>query len=92
MQQWIHQQETPTEGNKMSWIQMQEELDYNRDDSEYRAVLAAEAFDPQQFVDSCDDHGQSFDIRSEHCTECPVFIPKLPEEIWLAEWEDIPPF
>lgn len=75
----------------MSWIQMQEELDYNRDDSEYRAVLAAEAFDPQQFVDSCDEHNQSFDIRFEGCTECPVFVPKTNEELMLAEWDyDIP--
>lgn len=76
----------------MSWIQAQEELDYNRDDSEYLAVLRADHFDPYEFFTDCEEHGQSFDIRSGHCTDCPVFVPKLPEEIWLEEWEDLPPF
>lgn len=73
----------------MSWIQAQEELDYDTQ-SEYLAVLRAEHDDPYQFVADCDEHGQSFDVRSGHCTECPVFVPKPIEEIWLQEWEDVP--
>lgn len=77
----------------MSWIQAQEERDYDTQE-EYRAVLRADHFDPYEFFTDCEEHGQAFDIRTGHCTACPVFEPKTPEEIMLEHWDagDEPPF
>lgn len=68
---------------KMSQVQWQEEQDYNRDDSAWIEAMRADNEDPQQFVDECEAHGEVFDIRTEHCTKCPVFVPKTREELIL---------
>lgn len=73
----------------MSWIQEQEERDYDTQ-SEYINVLRQEAYDPYEFFVDCEEHGTSFDIR-EGCPEyhAPVEVEAIP-----VTWneEDEPPF
>lgn len=76
----------------MSQVQWQEEQDYNRDDSAHLEALRADHHDPYEYTAECETHGESFDIRTSNCSQCPTFLPKTKEEIWLDEWADIPPF
>jgi nitrite reductase/ring-hydroxylating ferredoxin subunit len=71
----------------MSYAQWLEEQQYDTQ-TEYLNVLRQEHEDPYQFIMDCEEHGQSFDVRSGHCTECPVFVPKTPEEILLESLDD----
>lgn len=72
----------------MSWIQEQEERDYDTQ-SEYLNVLRQEAFDPYEFFTDCETHGTSFDIR-EGCPE--YHEPVEPEPLPDYDPADEPPF
>lgn len=72
----------------MSWIQAQEERDYDTQ-SEYLAVLRAEAFDPYEFIVECEEHREAFDLRFDACPKCPVVEPE--PFVSLFEGEE-PPF
>jgi hypothetical protein len=79
----------------MSQVQWQEEQDYNRDDSAWLEAMRADHFDPYEFADECEAHGEVFDVRTGHCSQCPVFVPKTREELILEgvlPAEDEPPF
>jgi hypothetical protein len=73
----------------MSWIQAQEELDYNRDDSEYLAVLRADHYDPEDHFWFCEEHELTL-ARTADCPECPAWVPS--EAPVLYDPADEPPF
>lgn len=58
----------------MSWIQQQEEYDYNRGDEELKAILRQEAFDPELYY--CEAHDTCV------VTGCPACIEEL--QAWHA--------
>ena len=68
-------------------------MDYERERAtdpmdEWREAMRADHFDPCEFFTDCEEHGQSFDIRTGHCTECPEYVP-APLPVWEGEE---PPF
>lgn len=70
----------------MSWIQAQEELDYDTE-TEYLAVLRADHYDPEDHFWYCEAHGATL-ARTEDCPECPAYVP-APLPVWEGEE---PPF
>lgn len=70
----------------MSWIQAQEEMDYDTE-SEYLAVLRADHYDPEDHFWYCEDHGATL-VRTEDCPDCPAYVP-APLPVWEGEE---PPF
>lgn len=76
----------------MSWIQAQEERDYDTQ-TEWLAVMRADHFDPYEFFVECEIHENvSYDIR-EGCPEFHEPVEPSPEasSFWMDP-ADEPPF
>lgn len=75
----------------MSWIQEQEERDYDTK-TEYLAVLKADHHDPYEFFVECEIHENvSYDIR-EGCPEYHEPVVRTEEPTFWMDPADEPPF